>query len=127
VISLADLDESTPYRDQLQDTSTPVTIINTFVAPEGQIDEVLAAWTHDAEYMKSKPGFISAQLYRGIADSRVITNIAVWESAEHLSAAFGTPEFAQHMARYPEGTVAYPHLYQKAAVKGVCAGEAAFR
>jgi heme-degrading monooxygenase HmoA len=120
VIRLAELDESTPYRDQLKAASAPVTIINTFVAPEGNFEEVLAAWKHDAEYMTSKPGFISAQLYRGIAGSRVITNIAVWESAEHLAAAFGTPEFAQHMARYPDGTVAYPHLYQKAAVEGVC-------
>lgn len=70
--------------------------------------------------MKSEPGFISAQLYRGVASSRVITNIAVWESAGHLSAAFGTPEFAQHMARYPEGIGHSPHLYQKAAVKSVC-------
>lgn len=50
MIRIADLDESTPYRDQLNDTSAPVTIINTFVAPEGKIDEVLAAWTLDAEY-----------------------------------------------------------------------------
>lgn len=28
----------------------------------------------------------------------------------------GTPEFAQHLEHYPEGTVAYPHLYQKSAV-----------
>ena len=40
-----------------------------------------------------------------------------------LRAAFGTPEFARHMKRYPDGTVAYPHLYQKAAVEGICEGE----
>jgi heme-degrading monooxygenase HmoA len=123
MISLASLDESTPYPGQLKETAGPVTIINTFVAPEGKADEALAAWEDDAAYMKAKPGFISAQLYRGIGGSRVFTNVAVWESTGHLAAAFGTPEFAQHMSRYPEGTVAYPHLYQKAAVAGICEGE----
>jgi len=120
MINLADLDESTPYLGQLKEATGPVTIINTFVAPEGKADEALAAWERDAAYMKDKPGFISAQLFRGIGGSRVFTNIAVWESTEHLLAAFGTPEFARQMKHYPDGTVAYPHLYQKAAVKGIC-------
>jgi heme-degrading monooxygenase HmoA len=123
MISLANLDESTPYFGQLKEKATPVTIINTFVAPEGKTDEVLAAWKDDAAYMKSKPGFISAQLFGGIGGSRIFTNIAVWESTQHLAAAFGAAEFAQHMSHYPEGTVAYPHLYQKAAVEGICEGE----
>ena len=123
MISLANLDESTPHLGQLKETTAPVTIINTFVAPEGKADEVLAAWKDDSEYMKTKPGFISAQLFRGIGGSRIFTNVAVWESTEHLLAAFGAPEFARHMERYPDGTVAYPHLYQKAAVEGICEGE----
>jgi heme-degrading monooxygenase HmoA len=120
MINLAELDASTPYLSQLGDGAEPVTIINTFVAPEGKIDEVLAAWESDAVYMKEKPGFISAQLFRGVGSSRVFTNIAVWESTAHLRAAFGTPEFAEHLKQYPDGTVAYPHLFQKAAVKGIC-------
>jgi heme-degrading monooxygenase HmoA len=120
MLSLANLDESTPYLGQLKEVTGPVTIINTFVAPEGKAEEVLAAWEHDSAYMKAKPGFISAQLFRGIGGSRVFTNVAVWESTEDLLAAFGTPEFAEHLQQYPDGTVAYPHLYQKAAVKGVC-------
>jgi heme-degrading monooxygenase HmoA len=123
MINLADLDESTPYLGQLKEAAGTVTIINMFVAPEGKADEALAAWKDDSQYMKSKPGFISAQLFRGIGGSRIFTNVAVWESTGHLMAAFGTPEFAEHMSRYPEGTVAYPHLYQKAAVEGICEGE----
>jgi quinol monooxygenase YgiN len=123
MINLANLDESTPYLGQLKETASPVTIINTFVAPEGKVDEVLDAWKEDAAYMVAQPGLISAQLYRGLASSRMFTNIAVWESVEHLLAAFNTPEFAQHLTRYPGGTVAYPHLYQKAAVEGICEAE----
>jgi heme-degrading monooxygenase HmoA len=123
MISLGNLDESTPYLGQLRESASPVTIINTFVAPEGKEDAVLAAWADDSAYMKTKPGFISAQLFGGIGGSRVFTNVAVWESTAHLAAAFGTPEFREHMSHYPEGTVAYPHLFQKVAVEGVCEGE----
>jgi heme-degrading monooxygenase HmoA len=123
MISLANLDESTPYLGQLREAASPVTIVNTFVAPEGGQDAVLAAWADDAAYMKKQPGFISAQLFGGIGGSRVFTNVAVWESVAHLAAAFSTPEFREHMAHYPDGTVAYPHLYQKVAVEGVCEGE----
>ena len=123
MISLASLDESTPYFAQLKEEAGPVTIINTFVAPAGKNDEVLAAWAADSAYMKSKPGFISAQLFGGIGGSRIFTNVAVWESVAALGAAFGTPEFAEHMSHYPEGTVAYPHLFQKVAVAGICEGE----
>jgi heme-degrading monooxygenase HmoA len=123
MISLASLDETTPYFAQLKEAAGPVTIINTFVAPEGKNEEVLAAWASDSAYMKARPGFISAQLFGGIGGSRIFTNVAVWESVAALAAAFSTPEFAEHMSHYPEGTVAYPHLFQKVAVKGVCEGE----
>jgi quinol monooxygenase YgiN len=124
MINLANLDESTPYLGQLKETvDGNVTIVNTFVAPEGKVEEVLAAWEEDAVYMKAQPGMLTAQLYRGIGSSRVFTNVAVWDSIEHLMAAFGNPEFARHLGSYPEGTVAYPHLFQKAAVEGICEGE----
>ena len=123
MLNLADLDDSTPFLGQQDWKAGPVTIINTFVAPEGRTDEVLAAWTDDAEYMKRSGGLLSVQLYGGIGGSRIFTNVAVWASTEHLLAAFRTPEFARHRQRYPEGTVAYPHLYQKVAVEGICAGE----
>jgi heme-degrading monooxygenase HmoA len=123
MIKLADLNKSRPYLAQLKESAGPVTVINTFVPPEGKTDEALAAWEHDAAYMKAKPGFISAQLFRGVGGSETFTNVAVWESAGQLLAAFSTPEFARHMERYPDGTVVYPHLYQKAAVEGICEGE----
>ncbi|MFI5681813.1 antibiotic biosynthesis monooxygenase family protein [Streptomyces cellulosae] len=97
--------------------------INTFVAPEGKEDEVVAAWKGDAEYMKKAGGLLSVQLYHGIGGSRLFTNVAVWQSTAHLRAAFVTPEFRSHLGGYPDSTVAYPHLYQKYAVEGVCEGQ----
>jgi heme-degrading monooxygenase HmoA len=123
MLKFGQLDESTQFRDQQKEKAGPVTIINTFVAPEGKEDEVVAAWTADAEYMKKSGSLLSVQLYRGIGGSRLFTNVAVWQSTEHLRSALGTPEFASHLEAYPDGTVAYPHLYQKLAVEGVCEGE----
>jgi Antibiotic biosynthesis monooxygenase len=123
MLSLANLDDSTPFLGQQDEKAGPVTIINTFVAPQGKTGDVLAAWTDDAVYMKDTGNILAVQLYRGIGGSRLFTNVAVWASTEALHAAFRTPEFARHLERYPAGTVAYPHLYQKVAVEGISDGE----
>jgi heme-degrading monooxygenase HmoA len=123
MLNLKNLDASTPFLSQHNVPTGPVTIVNTFVAPEGKEDEVLAAWTADAQYMKSTGNLLSVQLYRGIGGSRLFTNVAVWASPAALRAAFNTSEFAEHAEQYPDGTLAYPHLYQKAAVEGICDGE----
>jgi len=124
MLSLKNLDDSTPFLSQHNVMTTgPVTIINTFVAPEGKTDEVLAAWAADAQYMKSTGHLLAVQLYGGIGGSRLFTNVAVWASPAALQAAFNTPEFAKHAEQYPDGTLAYPHLYQKVAVEGICEGE----
>jgi hypothetical protein len=44
----------------------------------------------------------------------------VWESAKALGEAFRSPEFQHRAARYPDGAVAAPHVFQKVAVPGVC-------
>src|SRR3954453_10837588 len=96
MLSLKNFDDTTPFLGQQEVATGPVTIINTFVAPEGLTDEVLAAWTADAQYMKNTGNLLAVQLYRGIGGSRVFTNVAVWASPAALRAAFNTPEFAQH-------------------------------
>lgn len=83
-------------------------------------DALLAARAADAAYLKTKPGFISTQLYRGIAGSGVFVNQAVWESVKAFRNAFGDPQFQATFARYPDSTVASPHLFQKLAVPGIC-------
>ena len=123
MLKFGNLDESTHVHDQQKEKVGPVTVINTILAPEGKEDEVLAAWTADAEYLKKSGSLLSVQLYRGIGGSLLFTNVAVWKSTEHLRAALSMPEFASYVEGYPAGTVAYPHLYQKVAVEGVCEGE----
>jgi hypothetical protein len=62
--------------------AAPVVLINKFtVAPE-EADQLVEAWAVDAAFMKSQPGFISTQLHRGIGESSVFLNYAIWGSTE---------------------------------------------
>jgi heme-degrading monooxygenase HmoA len=119
-IKLAEMDPRVSYREQLQQETGPVVLINTFtVAPE-DVDRFLAVWAEDAAFMKQQPGFISTQLHRGIGGSTTFVNVAVWESAQALRAAFTSPEFQAHVAHYPDSAVTHPHLFEKVAVPGIC-------
>ncbi len=119
-MQLRETDERITYAQQLQEDTGPVVLINQFnVAPE-DADRLLEAWAEDAAYMKRQPGFISTQLHRGIAGSTTFVNVAVWESARALGAAFSSPEFQRSVERYPESTVAAPHVFEKVAVPGIC-------
>ncbi|MGI5404812.1 antibiotic biosynthesis monooxygenase family protein [Streptomyces sp. CA-135486] len=122
MIEIKDIDLSLPFLTQLQgnDDGRPITIINTFVAPEGQVDAVIEVWQQDSFVMKDRPGFISAQLHRGIGDSRVLTNVAVWESLTDLRNAFISAEFQELLPHYPDGSLSFPILVRKEAVTGVC-------
>ena len=119
-ITLAEMDDRVSFREQLQEVIGPVVLINTFtVAPE-DVERFLAAWAEDATFMKQQPGFIATQLHRGIAGSGAFVNVAVWEAAAALRAAFTSPAFQDHTGRYPDSAVATPHLFQKVAVPGIC-------
>jgi heme-degrading monooxygenase HmoA len=120
MLSVQEMDDRVSIRDQLSQETGPVILINTFkVAPE-DADALLEVWAADAAYMKQQPGFISTQLHRGVGGSSVFLNYAVWESVEAFRAAFTNPEFQGMFARYPDTTVASPHLFQKVAVPGIC-------
>lgn len=121
MVKINEADAHVPMGAQLEETGDePVTLINVFgVAPE-EVDALMTAWTDDAHYYKGQPGFISAQLYRGIAGSTTFQNIATWESVGHFRAAFTNPVFREKLARYPGSATISPHLFRKVAVPGVC-------
>ena len=60
----------------------PVVLVNVFSVDPADEDALVAAWAHDAEFMKQQPGYISTQLHKGIAGSSTFFNYAIWESAE---------------------------------------------
>ena len=119
-VTLAQMDPRVTFAEQLGQETGPVVLVNTFtVAPE-DAELLLAVWAEDAAYMKRQPGFISTQMHRGTAGSATFVNVAVWESAAALRAAFFSPEFQAQVARYPESATTSPHLFEQVAVPGIC-------
>jgi heme-degrading monooxygenase HmoA len=119
-MQLREMDEQVRYVQQLQEDDGPIVLVNVFnVAPE-DTERLVEAWSDDAAFMKRQPGFIATQLHRGTAGSGSFVNVAVWESAAALGAAFSSPEFQAHVAHYPDSAVTQPHLFQKVAVPGIC-------
>lgn len=117
---MIDLDPTTSFMSQLREETGPIVLVNTFFVPREKTEEFLACWREDAAFMKSCPGFISAQLHRGTAGSQLAVNIATWESTEALARAHSNPEFRARSSKHPDGVVVYPHVYQKIAVEGIC-------
>ena len=116
-----ELNDSVGLADQLQSNEDgSVVLINLFTIEPQDEEALLAAWSHDADFMKAQPGYISTQLHKAIAGSSTYINYAVWESVESFRNAFTHPEFQKRIADYPESAVASPHLFKKLAVNGHC-------
>ncbi len=117
---LRPLDPAFPIERQLGTEASAVVLVNLFTVDKADEPALLAAWTHDAEFMKQQPGFISTQLHRAIGGSCAYLNYAVWETTAAFRAAFSHPEFLSRLSAYPSSAVAAPHLFQKIAVPGIC-------
>src|SRR5262245_47525183 len=119
-IKLIEMDEMVTLQQQMGQEVGPVILVNKFNVKPEEADQLIAAWTADAGFFKQQPGFISAQLHRGVGGSGVFLNYAVWESVAHFRRAFSRPEFREGMKAYPPSTIASPHLFQKIAVPNIC-------
>jgi heme-degrading monooxygenase HmoA len=102
-----------------------VMLINKFNVAQGKVEQFLKDWGEDATNFKQQPGFISAQLHKGIGKSSVFINYAVWESMEHYKKAINKMLF-RSKSRSPllkyddESLVLSPHLFKKIAIPGIC-------
>ncbi len=123
MLRIEPMDQRVPIFSQMDATSSPVILINKFTVDPAEADQLIKAWTEDAEFMKRQPGFISTQLHRGIAGSAVFLNYAVWESVAAFRDAFSHSEFKAALSRYPSSAVASPHLFEKVAIAGICEGQ----
>ncbi|MEO9263258.1 MAG: antibiotic biosynthesis monooxygenase family protein [Candidatus Baltobacteraceae bacterium] len=115
-----EMSNAVSVRQQMQHDDGPVVLINVFTVDPDQSEELLEVWATNASFMKSQPGFISTQLHRGIANSGVFVNYAVWESVDFYRNAFTKPEFQALLDDHPASTVASAHLFKKVGVPGIC-------
>ncbi len=118
-----DLDAVVSLADQMgSDAEGPVVLMNVFTVDSKDEDALIVAWSHDADFMKVQPGYISTQMHKGIAGSSTFINYAVWESVEAFRDAFMHPEFQSRINQYPDSAIASSHLFKKVAVPGHCVG-----
>ena len=116
-----ELNSSVSLADQMQSNEDgSIVLINVFTVASEDEEELLAAWKHDADFMRSQPGYVSTQLHKAIGGSGTFVNYAIWESVESFRSAFMHPEFQKRIADYPDSAVASPHLFKKLAVSGHC-------
>jgi quinol monooxygenase YgiN len=117
---VVELDEQVPLSKQIEEDTGPIVFMNKFNMNSEDVDEFLKRWAADAAEFKKQPGFISAQLHRGIAGSGTFINYAVWESAAHLKKAVSNVDVQTRISEYPASVVISPHIFRKVAVSGIC-------
>jgi heme-degrading monooxygenase HmoA len=122
MIKFIEMDEKVTLSDQMEESAGPVILINKFNVKSEDVDQLIKAWAADAAYFKQQPGFVSAQLHRGIGGSCVFVNYAVWESTQLFKNAANKPEFKSQLGEYPDSATASPHLFKKVAIPGICVG-----
>lgn len=93
-IAFQEVDSSAPYDNQVRSHHDgEVVLIGTyaFATTEAQ-ERFLKNFSGHADFMRNKPGFISAQLHRGIAGAKVLIIYATWASPAAFHAAFADEE-----------------------------------
>jgi heme-degrading monooxygenase HmoA len=120
MVKLVEMDDSVTLQQQMAQEVGPVILINQFKVKPEEADHLVQAWAADAAFLKQQPGFISAQLHRGVGGSCVFINYAVWQSVEDFRRAFSQPKFRASLEAYPSSTIASPHLFRRIAVPNIC-------
>lgn len=120
-----ELDPSFSLEEQYLDTSgEPTVLVNLFDVDPADAEYFKAAWRADAEFFKTQPGYISAQLHQGIVGSRLFLNYAVFENTAAFAATNDQPQFGPLRKVYPDSATAHPHLFRRLAIPRICVGEA---
>ena len=122
-----EMDERVKFKEQIEEKEIDgqVILISKFNVKPDKVEQFLKDWGEDAINFKKKPGFISAQLHKGIGKSSVFINYAVWESLEHYKAVINKRLFSSEsqspLLKYDDDSlVISPHLFKKVAVPGIC-------
>jgi quinol monooxygenase YgiN len=119
-VKIFEMDEKVTFSAQLEENIGPIVLINKFNVKPEEADQFLKAWENDAAYFKSQPGYISAQLHRGIGGSGVFVNYAVWESSVQYKKALSNIDLQTLLSGYPVSMMVSPHIFMKVAVHGIC-------
>lgn len=121
---LVEMDERASIFTQMdkgENTKGSVILINKFSVAPDEIEQFLKGWETEAEKFRQQPGYISTQLHRGIGESGIFINYAVWESVSHFKKAVSNViDPKDPVSAFPPSTIVSPHLFKKVAVPGLC-------
>ena len=117
---LVEMDEQVSFTKQMDENAGPIILVNKFNVDHEDVDKFLEAFAATDKVLKKRPGYISAELHRGIGGSCVFLNYKVWESAGRFKQAVSSSEFLSNVADLPPSTIMSPHLFKKVAVPGIC-------
>lgn len=119
-----EMDDKITLNDQMEiQHNGQVILINKFNVNSDEVEQFLKGWEEDATKFKEQTGFISAQLHKGIGESTVFINYAVWESLKHFKNAVDNvigPDPQSTLGKYPKSLMISPHLFKKVSVPGIC-------
>ena len=107
MVIIVETDDRITLEKQLDEDVGPVIVMNKFNVDPQEIDEFLQVFAKTTEIFKQRPGFIFAQLHRGIANGPTFVNYVVWESTTHFKQAFNRPELRANMAKVLPNTVMF--------------------
>jgi heme-degrading monooxygenase HmoA len=104
----------------------PVTLMNSFLVPEGRDEAFLALWIETSEYFRRQPGFLSLRLHRAVTPGTQYryVNVARWASDAEYRRPHATDEFRQLVSQ--EGWREFPSspaLYEVVLAVGEDIGE----
>ena len=120
MVKIVEMDENVKLKSQLDEDVGPVILLNKFTVQPEDVDQFLKAFAEITKMFMQQPGFISAQLHRGIGGSGTFFNYGVWESAVDFNRAFNRRELRSSIADVLPNTAMSPHLFKKVAVRGIC-------
>lgn len=122
MLNFEELDADITFEDQMMVDDGPIVLMNLFTVSEADEEALLKAWSDDAGFMKTQPGYISTQLHKGIGGSSTFMNYAIWQDVQSFRNAFSQPEFQRRISNYPASAIAKPHLCKKLKIDNHCVG-----
>src|SRR3954449_2281673 len=109
-----------------------VTLINSFVVPEGREEAFQELWTATSSYFRAQPGYLSLRLHRALSpDARYrFVNVARWSSLDDFQAAHATEKFRRVVsqpgwAEFPSSPALYEVVVEDGADVRVAVSAAA--
>lgn len=77
MVKIVEMDENITLKAQLDEDVGSVILLNKFTVKPEDVDQFLKIFAATTEIFKQQPGFISAQLHRGIGNSTTFFNYVI--------------------------------------------------